>query len=156
MYIIYIKKKNHLWFCNLSLGCVLYAAPEDCWEWLMWRVLTYRVWLHLLQMLLTTQKLLAKQSCTSLLRSSGKPHLIIISLYGDELYMQRVLRVKVSTTYLSKAFPKSTFGTEDYSLKNKTKQKQKTMQAKSWIIIVAGHLWSTYYRPDIILINSFN
>lgn len=97
---------------------------------------------------------LAKQSCTSLLRSSGKPHLIIISLYGDELYMQRVLRVKVSTTYPSKAFPKSTFGAEDYSLKNKTKQK--TMQAKSWIIMVAGHLWSTYYRPDIILINSFN
>ena len=73
---------------------------------------------------------LAKQSCNFLLPFSEKPHLLIISLNGDGLHVERVLRVKVSTTYLSKALPIGSFGVEGEYLKNK--QKQKSIQAKSW------------------------
>ena len=50
---------------------------------------------------------LAKQNCTSLLRFSGKIHLTIISLYGDELHMEGVLRVKVAQLLCPRLFLKA-------------------------------------------------
>lgn len=133
MYIIYIKKKSLVVPQSVTELCAL-CSPKTLLGMLDAMGLHIQDISSSFANTSEHSETLAKQSCNFLLPFSEKPHLLIISLNGDGLHTERVLRVKVSTTYLFKALPRSSFGVEGEYFKNKNKKVCK-LNHEGWIVV---------------------